>query len=58
MRKRAEGNDHGKERAFVVLLLLLGTLIAIGTLFFQGPHDALQPGTTHAVYREARGSAR
>ena len=47
-----------KQRIFVVLLLLLGTLVVIGVRLLQSPRNALHPETAGMAYHEMLGSAR
>lgn len=53
---KQQGRDMHKERVFVVLLLLLGTLLAWGSLYMQAPSKKIPRQSAGTVYREIPGA--
>lgn len=53
---KQQGRDVHKERAFVVLLLLLGTLLALISLYLQGLHRKVPRQSADTVHREIPGA--
>lgn len=52
---KQQARDVHKERAFVVVLLLLGTLLALGSLYLQGRHRNIPRQSAGTAYRETPG---
>jgi len=57
---KEQANQHlsNKQRAYVGLLLLLGTLIAFGILFVQSSGNTFHRHAAGASHYESQGSAR